>query len=197
MATSRIVLPVALGSYVNIFTPRPPPEGQSGEPKYSISLLFDKANKKELEPLQKLIEHVATEKFGPTAKELLAKGKLRNPIRDGDEDRPEDEVYAGKLFVGASTTRQPGIVDAKLQPVFEESEAYSGCFFRCSVAVFAYDKAGNKGVSLGLNNIQVVKKGTRIDGRVAAEKEFAEFGDASPAPAKGKASKQVDISDID
>jgi hypothetical protein len=53
-------------------------------------------------------------------------------------------------------------------------------------------------VSLGLNNIQVVKKGTRIDGRVAAEKEFAEFGGETPAPAKkSAAAKQVDISDID
>jgi hypothetical protein len=40
------------------------------------------------------------------------------------------------------------------------------------VAVFAFDKAGKKGVSVGLNNLQVVAKGKRIDGQRDASEDF-------------------------
>lgn len=180
----KLVLPPALGSYANIFQPREI-EGSSGGPKYSISLLWD-ANDKSLAPVRKLIEEVAVAKFGPAAKQWLAQGggRFHNPLRDGSIEKPEDAVYAGKVFLNASSSRQPGIVDGKLNKVFEEEEAYSGCTFRASVSFFAFDKAGKKGVGCGLNNLQVVKKGDRIDGRRDAAEEFADFvdeGEAAPA----------------
>ena len=182
MADRKIILPPALGSYVTIFTPRASEEGK--EPKFSISLLWDKEDgktPKSLAALNKIVEEVAIQKFGPKAPQMLATGKLRHPLRDGDIDRPDDKVYAGKVFASASATkdRQPGVVDAKVQPIIEEAEAYSGCTFRASVAVYPYDKSGNKGVALGLGNLQVVKKGARIDGRKSAEDEFAGFAEAA------------------
>lgn len=203
MASTRIVLPVALGSYAFLFTARPPKDGK-GDPKFSLSLLIEKSREAELKPLRDLILKVAVEKFGPKAADIFGKNTLRlkQPIHDGDVERPEDESYAGKFYMTATTTRAPGIVDAKLQPVFEEGEAYSGCFFRASVAVYAFENE-SKGVTIFLNNVQVVKKGPRIDGRVSAEREFAEFTDeapaAKPAAGKGKPAPKVedDISDIE
>lgn len=183
----RIVLPPALGSYVTIFTPRASEEGK--EPKFSISLLWDKekdgSTPKALAALEKAVMEAAIQKFGPNAPKLMAAGKLKNPLRDGDIDRPDDKVYANKVFCTASAKkdRQPGIVNAKLEPVFEEAEAYSGCIFRASVNVFPYDKAGNKGVAFGLNNLQVVRKGDRIDGRKDAASEFSDFAEAGEAGA--------------
>jgi hypothetical protein len=43
------------------------------------------------------------------------------------------------------------------------------------VNLYPFDKAGKKGVGVGLNNLQVVKKGDRLDGRQDAASEFAEF----------------------
>jgi hypothetical protein len=174
----RIKLPPALGSYVNIFTPRSAQAGQ--DPKYSISLLWDKNEAaKSLVPLKQAITEVAKQKFGPKAIELIKAGKIRIPVRDGDTDRPDDAVYAGKVFANASSKNIPGCVDAACQPIMADDEAYSGCIFRASVNVYAYDTAGNKGVALGLNNLQVVKQGERIDGRMKAEDDFAEFKDES------------------
>lgn len=196
--SARVVLPPALGSYVTIFQPRAVNEGD--KEKYSISLLWEKAgSEKVLAELNRLVEQVAIQKFGPDAPKLLKNGKLRHPLRDGDVDRDDDPTYAGKVFLNANSERQPGIVDAKLNPVFEESEAYSGCTFRASVALFPYEAKGNKGVGVGLNNLQVVKKGERIDGRRAAADEFAEFaedGGGEGEAAKGKA-KDEDLSDIE
>jgi hypothetical protein len=172
--STKLILPPALGSYANIFKPRAF-EGQA--PKYSIVLIWPKEEKEKLKPLIAAIIEAARAKFGEKAAEMLKGNKLKNPLRDGDVDRADEPSFKGCYFVTASASadRQPGVVDAKVQPVFEESEAYSGCIFRASVNLFAFDKGGNRGVAVGLNNLQVVKKGTRLDGRKNAEADFASF----------------------
>lgn len=180
---TQIKIGPAIGSYANIFEPRAIDE--KSEPKYSISLLFDKAKEKtQLAELRKMIEHVAAEKFGPKWSKLP---NFKNPIRDGDVEKPEHKEYAGKLFVNASSKNQPGIVDRHLKPVTDKEEAYSGCVYMASINVFAFDKAGNKGVALGLNNLMVYAKGDRIDGKKEASEDFAEFVDEGTAPAAAAA----------
>lgn len=201
--SARIVTATALGSYVTVLQPR---AFKDQEPKYSISLLWEKGNPF-IAKLQAEIERVAVTKFGPTAVAMLAKGKLKNPLRDGDEERSDDPVYAGKMFLNASSKRQPGVVDAHLQPVIDADEVYSGCYFKASISLFPFDRE-MKGVAAGLNNVQVVKKGERIDGGLSAEEEFSEVVEApaktakaTPAPAaKGKkapAPVEDDLSDIE
>jgi hypothetical protein len=183
-------LPPALGSYANLFTPREV-EGSSSGPKYSVCLLWDK-NDKGLAQLKSAIAEVAIKRFGPEAAKWLATpgSKFRNPLRDGTVEKPGDDTYAGKLFVNASSTRQPGVVaiqstggERKLVKVFMEEDAYSGCTFVASVSLFAFDKAGNKGVGVGLNNLLVVKKGERLSGK-SAEADFADFVDEGALPAE-------------
>ena len=79
------------------------------------------------------------------------------------------------------TANPPGIVyahagpDGKPARMAQEQikgEMYPGVIVRASVTAFAFDTDGNKGVSFGLNNLQKVRNGERIDGRVAAENEF-------------------------
>ena len=43
---------------------------------------------------------------------------------------------------------------------------------------FFYDKAGNKGVSFGLNHVQIIKADMpRIDGRISVDKAFGPVED--------------------
>lgn len=179
---TQIKLGPALGSYANIFKPRAIDE--KSEPKYSIALLFEKKTAdKQLAELRKMMEFVAAEKFGPKWKAIP---KFSLPIRDGDVDKPTQDEYKGKLFVNASSKRAPQVVDRHLVAVISEEEAYSGCIFVASVNVYAFDKAGNKGVALGLNNLLVWEKGEKLAGGKSAAEDFAEYADGSeptPAPA--------------
>lgn len=176
-----IILPPGIGSYVNVLEPRP---DQQGKMKYSLLLLVAKARSAELEPLRKIALAVATEKWGDKAAAILAKAKYPL-IKDGDakvdDDGKVDPVYKGMLVISMRTDRKPGVIDAAKQPVFTDEDVYSGCLLRVSGGVFAYDYQGNKGVSIGLNNVQVLKKLTRIDGRKAAEEEFSEWKDNDDA----------------
>lgn len=201
--SKKLKLPVALGSYVSIFKARPAMQ-EGGKPKYQLVLIWPKKDKAQLAELQKAIVEVAAARFGTTKEgnkvdvvEALKTGKLKNPLRDGDIERPDDKVFANSYFVTASSERAPGVVDRAVQPVFEDGEAYSGCSFRASVALFAFEKAGNRGVAVGLNNLQVVSKGPRLDGKKSAEDDFKDFAvsEEDAVPAEGESKKAAGAND--
>ena len=74
-------------SYANVFEPTAIEEGQT--PKYNISILIDKSDKKIIDKINAAIEEAKEEgkkKWGGTIPK-----KLKLPLRDGDEEREEDE----------------------------------------------------------------------------------------------------------
>jgi len=106
---------------------------------------------------------------------------LKTPLRDGDLERPDDPAYAGCWFMNANSDKAPGIVDASAQPILDRSEVYSGCYGRVSVTFFAFNSNGNRGIACGLNNIQKLKDGEPLGGRISAEQEFAAFAEEPAA----------------
>lgn len=143
-----------------------------GEPKFAITMLFEKSAALKASPLWKAAITAGTEKFGEKFKVVnntWPKG-FRSPFRDGDEDKPDAPEYEGKIFVRASSRadKPPLVVDQNLQVLTKENggeEAfYSGCYAKAMVTAFAYDVNGNKGVSFALIGVQKVKDGERLGG---------------------------------
>lgn len=159
----RIITPPFRASYANIVKPRRTP---SGDMKYQISMIFPKGT--DLTAMKTAAKEAAQEKWGPDASKWPK--NLRLPFRDGAER--QEEAYKNAIFVGASADRKPGIVDQNKQEIIDEDEIYSGMWARASVTAFAYDNSGNKGISFGLNNVQKLKDGERLDGRRSAEDDF-------------------------
>jgi hypothetical protein len=186
--STRIILPPALGAFPWLYKPRPPMKNaQNPRFLYQVVLIWKKARKDELAELAAAVKALAAEKFG-----AQPKGKVRMPLRDGDVDRPGYPEFEDSYFLTASSERKPQVVNLRGQPILEadaEEEAYSGCTFRVSCVPYAYDVNGNRGVSVGMRNIQVVAKGPHLDGGVSAEAEFAEF--VQPGGGGGS-----DVSDI-
>ena len=154
-------------SYANVFEPTAIEEGQT--PKYNISILIDKSDKKTIDKINAAIEEAKEEgkkKWGGTIPK-----KLKLPLRDGDEEREEDEAYQGHFFINANSTKKPGIVDADLNPIMDKDEFYSGCYGRASINFYPFD-AGNKGIAVGLNNLQKMEDGERLAGGSSAEDDF-------------------------
>lgn len=162
-------------SFAWVFKPQPPMEGSTGEAKYGVTMLFDEAarNTPQYEALKKLALRAAKEKFGD---KLKPDGNgwfigLRNPLRDGAE-KSELDGYEGMVFASATSRMQPGIVNQMLNRIISEDDFYSGCYARATVTAYGYDKAGNKGVAFGLQNLQKLADGERFSGRKAAEDDF-------------------------
>jgi hypothetical protein len=146
------------------------PSGMQGqEKKYSVTMLFDKKAQAtpEYKALVALIRHAVEEKFPDASKR--PKG-LKNPLRNGSEK--EQDGYADTMFCTARSKTKPGLVDAQLQAIISAEEFYPGCYARATVNAFYYDQAGNKGVGLGLQNIQKLRDGEPFSGRSKAEDDF-------------------------
>jgi len=157
-------------SYLNVFEPKAINEGDT--PKYGVSLIIPKKDKATIKKIEKAIqdalEEGKTSKFGGK----IPKG-FKNPLRDGDEEREDDEVYAGCMFVNANSPRKPGLVDENLDPVMDKGVMYSGCYGRASVNFYAFNSNGNKGVACGLNNLQKLEDGEALGANIStAEDDF-------------------------
>ena len=151
-----------------------------GNPKYSVCAMIPKTDAATVEKLRKAIDAAYREgegKLKGSGKSVPPMSAIKNPLRDGDLDRPDDPAFAGMWFVNANTDRAPGVVDLNCNPVLDRSEVYSGCYCRVSLTFYAFNSNGNRGIACGLNNLQKVKDGEHLGGRMSAEAEFAGLDD--------------------
>lgn len=151
-------------------------EGQ--DPKYSVMLLIPKTDKVTLSKIKKAQKAAAEAGKSSKFDGKLPKN-LKNTLRDGDEEQDTDEYpeFKGMYFINASSKTKPGIVDKDRQEILDPDDIYSGMYVRASLNFFAYNTAGNKGVSAGLNNIQKVGDGDFLGGRSSAEDDFDDWED--------------------
>ncbi len=176
MAT-HLLTPKGVLSFPALFAPKA--RSQGSEPVYSCSILFAPAEQKspEYKALQQGVLDVAKEKFGANVNMKA----LMLPFRDAAEK--EYEGYGpGVIYINPWTKTKPGIVDGRLQDVLDRNEVYAGQIVRANVTPFAWTNSGKRGVSFGLNHIQLVDKNApRIDGRIAANKAFTPLEDLEDA----------------
>lgn len=198
-------------SYPNVFKPR---KNKKGEDKYSAACVFLEGKLGCTLPdgtrttLDKVALDVAKEAFGPQAAEKIRKEQLKWPFNNGEKkDYPE-----GSIYFNASSNQQPGAVGPYRDPstgkprvITDPKDIYPGAICRASLTCYDYDNE-SKGVTFGLNHIQKLRDGDRLDGRKAAEDTFsaddealADLGDvtgedeeteeAAPPPPVKKAAK--------
>lgn len=163
-------------SFVNVFKPRPPMNGQQGDPKYSVTVLLPKSDTVTKAKLDAAVEAAAQE---GVHKKWQGKRppKLSVPIHDGDGVRENGDPFGpeckGCWVFTASSKDQPGIVDAACEPIMNQSEVYSGCYGRVSFRAYPYDAAGKRGIGLGLGNVQKLEDGEPLAaGQVSADRDF-------------------------
>ena len=151
-----------------------------GTPKFSVSLLIPKKDTVTVNKIKAAIEAAYREgeaKLKGNGKSVPALSVIKTPLRDGDQERPDDPAYAGHYFLNANSATAPGIVDADCQPILTRSEVYSGVYGRASISFYAFNSSGNRGVACGLTNLQKIRDGEPLGGRASAESDFSDFDD--------------------
>ena len=148
---------------------------KGSDPKYSVSLIIPKSDKKTLADIKAAIEQAKKDGVSMFGGKVPANLKL--PLRDGDLERPEDEAYKDSYFINANSKDKPGIVDKSVKPILDQSEFYSGCYGRASINFYAFNQNGNKGIACGLQNLQKLSDGEPLSGRSRAEDDFSTADD--------------------
>ena len=160
-------------SYLHVFEPYAGEVGQ--KPKYSVSLLIPKSDKKTIALIQEAVSEATdigqTTKWGGKVPK-----NLKLPLRDGDEEKAEEHPeYEGMFFLNASSERQPGLVDSHKQEIFSDQELKSGDWGLASINFYPFSVSGNNGIACGLNNLMKKRDGESLGGTPAsAEADFAE-----------------------
>lgn len=168
--STKVVTGKVRGSYVNVFRPRI--NDMNGQEEYSMSLLIPKDDRKTVDRINAAVKEAAAKKFGDKVP-----AKFRHPLRDGDEERPDDQAYQGHYFLNVKSKQKPGIIDKTRQEVIDSNEFLSGDYCRVSMNCYAYDVSGNRGAAFGLGNIQVIAKGDPLTSQARAEDEFSDWDD--------------------
>ena len=160
-------------SYANIWDPK---SINGGKPKFSVSLIIPKDDTVTVNKIKAAIQAAYEEgqsKLKGNAKSVPALSTIKNPLRDGDLERPDDPAYQNAYFINANSDTAPGVVDKNLNPIIDRSEIYSGVYGRASINLYAFNSNGNRGIACGLNNIQKIRDGEPLGGKSRAEDDFA------------------------
>lgn len=165
-------------SYANIWEPKASEEG--GKLKYSTAILIPKTDKETIKKINAAVEEA--KKIGITKckgwKGRIPAGQnFKTPLRDGDEEKPDDDTYVGHYFFNASSDKKPQIVDRNNNEVMDKESVYSGCFCRVAVNFYPFDTRSN-GVAAGLNAIKFLRDGDALGGgRIDVNEAFGDDSD--------------------
>lgn len=173
---TKVLLTNVRLSYPALFEPKGF-EGQ--EAKYSASLIIPKDDKESLKVIKEAIENA--KKNG--LERGIWKGnkippKFKTPVRDGDDERPDDDVYEGAYFINANSKHAPAVVGKEKDRstgkaiTLGEDDVYAGCYVNVTVNFYGYSAAGNNGIAAGLGNVQKEADGEHLGGRSSAESDF-------------------------
>ncbi len=149
------------------------PVSISGGPeRYGTTVLIPKTDIVTLDAINSAIDAAIEQGFAKFGGKLGSKASLKLPLRDGDIER-DDEAYQGHYFLNANSRTAPQIVDRDIKPITDQAEVYSGCYARVSLNFYTYNVNGNRGVAVGLGNVQKIRDGVPLDGRSSAKEDFA------------------------
>jgi hypothetical protein len=160
-------------SYANVWEAR---AINGGTPKFSVSLIIPKSDTVTVNKIKAAIEAAYKEgesKLKGNSKSVPPLSAIKTPLRDGDTERPDDPAYKDSYFLNANSSTAPGIVDADCEPILQRSEVYSGVYGRASINFYAFNTNGNRGIAVGLNNLQKIRDGEPLGGKASAESDFA------------------------
>lgn len=168
---TKVVTGMVRLSYAHIHEPKAISDGQ--EAKYSVSLIIPKSEIDTLKAIKAAVEAAKEQDKAKWGGKIPS--NLKTPLRDGDDERPDDETYADSYFLNANSTRKPEIVDLKGNKDLGPDEVYSGCYARVSLNFFGFNTSGNKGIGCGLGNIQKIEDGYRLGGSFSSAEDDFEF----------------------
>lgn len=160
-----VTAPVRI-AFPHLFEPKAKSEDKPDLKVYQVVLLIPPTA--DMAPYHAAIEAAIKAQWGK------APPKWRSPLLDAGGKSHLDGYVEGWTYINTQRTRRPGVVDRLGQPIADPELVWGGQWAKAYINAFAWaNKTGGKGVSFGLNGIQIVKDDTRFGaGQVDVTKVF-------------------------
>lgn len=183
--TDNVITPEFRGAFVGVFKATAPKDNPNGTKKYSVRAVF--MPDADMSVLREQAKLAAMDKWPNGIPKTV-----RSPFRTNEElDNPIPGIPDDAIVMtfSANEDRRPGVVDKNLQDIIDDSECYSGAWYRAQVRAYGYDNAGNKGVAFGLQNLQKTRDDEPLGrGKIPASKAFEAFGGGTSSASKSAGS---------
>lgn len=154
-------------SFPHLFIPRAAVPG--GSEKYGASFWLGPDDADQLKLIKDAVKEISKVDF---------KGKKpgKVAVAKGEDKYPEDEQYEGITIVNAYNWSRPVVVDharvaLDANPDGQCDLIYPGCYVNASLTAYSYKVAGG-GIAFGLEGVQWVSGGDRLDSRGSASSMF-------------------------
>ena len=174
LASGNIRTPKGRMVYPSLFEPSlPKGETDKEKARYQVTLLIPKGAN--IDVLKAAVKEVLDENVSEAKRKTT---KVKTPfLKTEDQERFAEFAEDYPVMIRCNAKFKPEVVSPTAKAVSADDEAdevYSGRFARITVRPFFYDHpTGGKGVSLGLQNVQLLDHADPIaGGRVRAESEF-------------------------
>lgn len=132
---------------------------------YSVSILIPKNDTKTLAAINEAISNALENGKDKLGK--VPKSKIKLPLRDGDEERPDDEAYKGCYYLNCKNSKEVTIVDSRVQPILDQNEVYSGCYGKANISFYPYAYNNmSYGVGVSIRAFQKIKDGESLGGGI-------------------------------
>lgn len=144
------------------------------KPKFSCALII-RADDPKLKELVDTAKRLVDAKY-PEGAPSKFKGL---PLQKGEEyqdgKHKNDPNYQGMYILNtgkAESQGRPAVVDQNMQEVLDPGKIYPGMYVNAAISVFIYDHPQSKGVTTGLEAIQLVRDGDRLDNKPSVDELF-------------------------
>lgn len=179
--TATLLTEVCRLSHPHLAEKHQNPKYPASEPKYESQLIFEPVDTATIwaaiVAVAKLAWPAMTMPDGSIVdgETLLRNGVKKTPLHSGVE-RPQDAAYFNKFYISAKSSDPVPLVGPDGVTPLQASAFYAGCYVRAFIGVFVFK--GGDGIGIGLNALQFVRDGERLDNKAGATAAFA----ASPLP---------------
>lgn len=172
---TKITTGICRLSYLKVAKAEKSKEFPNQDPRYSVCVLIDKKDSETLSRVKGAVTTAADTFFNGKVPP-----KMKNPLRDGDVDHPNDDAYKGMMFVNAWTGQDspPMLKEGPDRTeVINAREWVSGDYGNVVLNFRGYDQSGSKGVGAYLGGIWFRKKGKPLVSSVSENDFDNAFGD--------------------
>lgn len=136
-------------SYANVWEPT---EDDGGVLWYNTSILIPKDDKDTLRKIKTVVDHLKEQAKAKYNGKLPT--NFKSPLRDGDDEKPDNPEYAGQYFFSAKSKNKPGLRSLSGRTETEQQNS------KRSVILQKFTLAATSGSAL--TSISLIPRVTRV-----------------------------------
>ena len=164
---TKVVTNKAVLDYPRLIKPKSNSKFPDSEPKYGTTIIIPKDDFETIEKINQAIKAVIDSGY------FTEVNDIKLPLKDGDVVHPGELLYENSVYLYASSSFKPRLVDSKVQEIkYCMSEFQCGSYAKACIQFEHYNYNGITGIKAELISVQILNGNKRLETRSKPEDDF-------------------------